>query len=81
MIYILQIVIKFWSSLVGGVCRLEEHLGPPPGESETFLEPECVLTFDLPFSMMAYEHLEVHSTAAYVAVFSWLPLHLLTSGI
>ncbi|KAK8402915.1 hypothetical protein O3P69_000887 [Scylla paramamosain] len=38
--------------------RLEEHLGPPPGESEALLEPECVLTFELPFSMMAYEHLE-----------------------
>lgn len=46
----------------GVTCRLEEHLGSPPGDSEALLEPDCVLTFDLPFSMMAYEHLEVHSS-------------------
>ncbi|KAK4302085.1 hypothetical protein Pmani_025813 [Petrolisthes manimaculis] len=38
--------------------RLEDHLGSPPGQGESLLEPDCVITFDLPFSMFAYDHLQ-----------------------
>ncbi|XP_068207813.1 tetratricopeptide repeat protein 17 [Palaemon carinicauda] len=38
--------------------RLEDHLGLPPGPTDTHLEPDCVNALDLAFSMFSYEHLQ-----------------------
>lgn len=52
-------ILDFWLLSFTLPSRLEDHLGLSPSASDTLLEPDCVKSFDMPFSMFAYEHLQV----------------------